>query len=77
MTSKKEQFYIQRIAELQEQIAKLLKVNEMLIKKNAELADKGKTREKLGTVTYFYLDTPLFMAINRVILNDGRVKRRD
>ena len=33
MTSKKEQFYIQRIAELEEQIAKLLKVN-------AELADK-------------------------------------
>jgi len=40
LTSKKEQFYIQRIAELQEQIAKLLKVNEMLVKKNAELADK-------------------------------------
>ena len=33
MTSKKERFYIQRIAELEEQVAKLIKVN-------AELADK-------------------------------------
>ena len=40
MASKKEQFYIQRIAELEEQVAKLLEVNEALVKKNAELADK-------------------------------------
>ena len=40
MTSQKEHFYIQRIAELEEQVAKLIKVNEALVKKNAELADK-------------------------------------
>ena len=54
MTSKKEQFYIQRISELEaqlkerdqriatleKQVAELLKANEALMKKNAELAEK-------------------------------------
>jgi transposase len=56
LTSKKEQFYIRRIAELEEQIkqrdkriaglekqvAQLVKVNETLAKKNAELTEKVK-----------------------------------
>ena len=54
MTSKKEQFYIQRISELEaqlkqrdeqiaaleKQVAELLKATEALVKKNAELAEK-------------------------------------
>jgi len=40
LTSKTEQFYIQRIAELEKQVAKLIKVNDSLVKKNAELTDK-------------------------------------
>jgi len=54
LTSKKEQFYIQRISELEaqlkqrdqriatleKQVAELLKANEALVKKNAELAEK-------------------------------------
>jgi len=54
VTSQKEQFYIQRIAELEEQlkqrderiialekqVAELVKINETLVKKNTELADK-------------------------------------
>ena len=40
MTSKTEQFYIRRIAELEKQVAKLIEVNKALVKKNAELTDK-------------------------------------
>ena len=40
MTSKKEQFYIRRIAELEKQVAELLKVNAELVEQAAKLADK-------------------------------------
>ena len=40
MTSKTEQFYIRRIAELEKQVVKLIEVNQALLKKNAELTDK-------------------------------------
>jgi len=40
LTSKTEQFYIRRIAELEKQVAKLIEVNEALVKKNAKLTDK-------------------------------------
>jgi len=42
LTSQKKQFYIRRIAEIEEQVAKLIKVkvNEALVTKNAKLADK-------------------------------------
>jgi len=39
LTSEKEQFYKRRIAELEAQVAKLLKANEALVKKNAEQGD--------------------------------------
>ncbi|MBN2456461.1 MAG: hypothetical protein JXB29_08020 [Sedimentisphaerales bacterium] len=34
MTSKTEQFYIRRIADLEKQVAELVKINETLVKKN-------------------------------------------
>ena len=40
MTSKKEQFYIQRIAELEKQVAELLKINAELAKQVEKLTDK-------------------------------------
>ena len=40
MTSQKEQFYIQRIATLEKQVAELLKINETLVKKNSELTEQ-------------------------------------
>ena len=40
MTSKTEQLYIRRIADLEKQVAELVKINETLVKKNIELADK-------------------------------------
>ena len=40
MTSEKEQFYIQRIAELEKQVAELLKVNAELAEQVAKLTDK-------------------------------------
>ena len=42
MTSQKEQFYIQRIATLEKQVAELLKINETLVKKNSELTEQVK-----------------------------------
>jgi len=40
LTSKREQFYKQRIAELEKQVAELLKANDALIRKNAELSEQ-------------------------------------
>ena len=40
MTSKKESFYIRRIAKLEKQVAGLVEVNETLVKKNAELTKR-------------------------------------
>jgi len=42
LTSQKEQFYIQRIATLEKQVAELLKINETLVKKNSELTEQVK-----------------------------------
>ena len=52
MTSKKEQFYIQRIAELEKQVAKLLKINETLVKKNTELTEQvAKLTDKVAKLS--------------------------
>lgn len=66
MTSRKEQFYIRRIAELEaqlrerdqriatleKQVAELLKANEALVKKNAELAEKvAKLTDKVAKLS--------------------------
>jgi len=52
LTSKKEQFYIQRIAELEKQVAKLLKINETLVKKNAELTEQvAKLTDKVAKLS--------------------------
>ena len=75
MTSKKEQFYIQRIAELEEQVAKLLKVNEALVRENAEFAEQiaklsRNSSNSFGvagivrlTLTNYMIDTFLFIRI--------------
>ena len=46
MTSKKEQFYIQRIAELEEQVAELLKINAELTEQVAKLSKNSSNSSK-------------------------------
>ena len=46
MTSKTEHFYIQRIAELEEQVAKLIKVNAELADKVAKLSKNSSNSSK-------------------------------
>ncbi|KKL98126.1 hypothetical protein LCGC14_1827550 [marine sediment metagenome] len=41
MTSKKDRFYVQRVAKPEEQVAKLIKVNAELAEQVAKLTDKG------------------------------------
>ena len=52
MTSKREQFYKRRIAELEKQAAELLKANAELLKVNAEFAEKvmSKIKNRILTV---------------------------
>jgi hypothetical protein len=47
LTSQKEQFYIQRIAELEKQVAQLIKVNAELADKAAKLSKNSSNSSKL------------------------------
>ena len=55
MTSKREQFYKRRIAELEKQVAELLKVNAELVGKVAKLSKNSSNSSKLiFTISHFH-----------------------